>query len=95
MIAFACWTLIYLARALEWVRLRWNTALVGDRGLFARWAWTPMAGSSGVHLLTRAGVAIMAPCAWMYPVAVWLTRLANRGLPPIPTDRGFLFRLYP
>ncbi len=92
MIAIFCHVLIRIARALEWVRLEWGTIVL--EGRLERWTVTRPEGRH-YFLFTRVGRILMAPVGWMNPVAVWLTRLANRGLPPLPPDTGFLARLYP
>jgi hypothetical protein len=90
------WGLIYIARALEWTRIHWNTIWLDSAFQDLFWNYGK---SRGVVLFTRLGRAVLSPVVWMYPASVGLTRLANRGLPPLPLDeygeqRGFLTRLY-
>jgi hypothetical protein len=93
MLATLCWVLIYIARALEWTKLRYNTFWID--GAASRWTMRKLASSKyNVRIVTPLGRAVLAPCAWMFQAAVALTRLANRGLPPIPPSEGFLVRLY-
>lgn len=93
MIPFLCWSLIYLARAMEFTRIAWGTAVI-ETGL-RRWTTTPLhEGRASCFLITRLGIVLLAPVTWMHPVAVALTRLANRGLPPLEHGEGFLKRLY-
>jgi len=93
MIHALCWAAIYVARALECVRLHWGSLIIETR--LSRWTTTPLNGQRGVLLITRLGIVMLAPCAWMRPLAVWLVVQANRGLPPLPSGAGFLRRLYP
>jgi hypothetical protein len=94
MIAALCWQLIYVARGLEWLRLQWNTTLM-ERGPWKRWFYRERQfRSSRFWLMTPAAVIAEAPCAWMHPASVWLTRTANRGLPPLSPSEGFLVRVY-
>jgi hypothetical protein len=84
------WTLIYVARALVFVRIRWNTAWIESR--FNRFIETRHASYSVFD--KPLGRVVIATFAWCLPVAVILTRTANRLLPPLRPDEGFLTRLY-
>ena len=106
--------LIYIARALEWMRINWNTfwLFTVDRrrpfGMFSgplidygkpgaadydgRFR-VPFSFVEG-RIYNRAGAIVIGVCEWMYPLAVRLTRVANRGLPRLPESAGFLARLY-
>jgi hypothetical protein len=93
-----CWGLIAVARALEVTRLAWNTIWferLDPDGLFL---WRTCRGHTdgrcGVMLFTLPGRVLLRACSWMHTAAVSLTRLANRGLPPLGPDGGFLARLY-
>ena len=94
MIAAFCWVLIYVGRALEWVRLGYSTFW------FESWPrrWTNRKVGS-CYVSTAFGIAVLFPVAWMYGAAAWLTIQANRGLPPLLDEYGLpagkLARLYP
>jgi hypothetical protein len=83
------WTLIYIARGLEWLRLHWNDIAVF--GPLGRWTTKPV--NASVTLITKPGIVLMWPTSWMYPAAVGLVKLGNRLLPPLDDDEGFLARL--
>lgn len=85
------WILVYLARAIELVRL-WCGSAVIDTPLRR---WTTRRLASQAILLTPLGSALLKPTKWMRPVSTWLIRRANRYLPSLPYGVGFLYRLYP
>jgi hypothetical protein len=91
--AVACWSIIYVARALEWWRIYWNTFWFEHCVMFTRTERTN--AGMVVHFVTKPGLALLVCFAWCYPAAVGLTKIANRGLPVLPDDAGFLSRLYP
>jgi hypothetical protein len=93
MIAALCWGLIHFARALEWLRLHWGDVVLESR--LAHWTTRPLGPRSGVVLITWPGRILLAPFRPTHWLAVQMTRLANRGLPPLGEDEGFLARLYP
>ena len=93
LVAALCWSLIYVARALEFVRLWWGTLVLET--WFGRFTWRPMQGRPNVHVFTWFGNALLAPFRPTHWLAVEMTSLANRGLPPLGEDEGFLARLYP
>lgn len=94
-LAGICWCLVYLARGLERASRCCGSLLYESRlrGWFSRRA--EFGGPFEVRMLKPLGRAIWAPASWMYPAAVSLVILANKGLPPLPKEAGFLARLYP
>jgi len=87
-----CWGLVYLARGLEFVKRCWGSVVLESP--LRRWTTRPTTIPK-MFRITPLGQALYAPVAWMYPAAVSLVVFANRYLPPLGPDDGFLKRLYP
>jgi len=87
------WTLIYVARFLEFVKISWNTAWMRSR--FGRILERPViCGRVNCHAFTPSGRVVFGVFGWCYPTAVFLTKVANRLLPPLDDPKVFLTRLY-
>jgi hypothetical protein len=90
-----CWLLVYCARAIEWCRLWWSTAVLALPGTKRRVANT----RASVFILTRLGRVLVWPSECAHLLAVGLIVASNRRLPPVVNEygeaQGFLARLYP